>query len=818
MNFSLQNILDITGGKMQAVFDTDIIVRRVLTDSRQIILPSQSIFIALHGEQYDGHDYLGDAAAAGVKYALISDETKAETVPDFSCILVEDTILALQQIAAAHRAKFTYPVIGITGSNGKTVVKEWLFQLLREDYRIVRSPKSYNSQIGVPLSVLEMTEEDNLAIFEAGISQPGEMEKLAAVIQPTIGILTNIGAAHDEGFEDWEEKLQEKMRLFTEAKTIICSCHNAEFYGRNPAKCLTWGKARYSDLHIYMQRKKGNELRLLGKFNDEKTEITLTDSNEAMIENAMTCWLTLLHLGIDRKIITQRLQKPEPLPMRLELKKGGGGSLLVNDAYNSDFTSLRIALRFLEQQSKDLPRTVILSDILQSGVPGKTLYRELAILLKKYDIGKLIGIGEEIRIAANYLPEKTVGKFYPNTADFLTEMRPADFAGQAILLKGARPFTFEKIARRLEQKSHNTVLEVNLNALLHNLRVYRSYLQPETKLLVMVKASAYGSGSIETAKLLEYQRVDYFGVAYADEGVELRKGGIKIPILVLNPEPATFPQLLDYNLEPEIYKLSQLRELDSFLQNTEQQTGIHLKLETGMNRLGFSEAELPAALEILQNSDRIQVLSAFSHLVGSENPEHDAFSVAQAAQFHKSYNLLTAALGYRPFRHILNSSGISRFPAYHFNMVRLGIGIYGTDGNAAIAKQLRVVNTLKAVISQTKNLHPGDTVGYGRAGKVSTPTRTATIGIGYADGLLRAAGKGNFSVGLHGKRAPIIGNVCMDMCMIDVTHIPQAQAGDEVIIFGADPTAAELAAALGTIVYEVFTNVSERVTRVYVEE
>ncbi len=819
MNYTLLHIAKISNGQLVQESEKLLSVKHILTDSRQIISPQTGIFIALKGEQHNGHAYLEAAYQSGVRCFLVSEKDALKKLPQATIIFVENTLTALQKLAAAQRKKFNYPVIGITGSNGKTIVKEWLFQLLRESFHIVRSPKSYNSQVGVPLSVLAMEERHDLAIFEAGISQLGEMEKLEKIIHPTIGILTNIGAAHDEGFVSKKEKIREKIKLFANTEKIICEWKYAQYFkAKKERKILTWGREKEANLQILRITKRGKESRISANWQGQKIKISLPFQDAASLENVMHCWLSLLTLNIDNQVIADRTKQLEQVAMRLELKQGSNGSLIINDSYNSDLTSLKIALRFLEQQSKNLKRTVVLSDILQSGKKNEELYPAVADLLVKFKIDYLLGIGNDVIDLKTHLPEKMVCEFHKSTKDFLSNFNQDEFKKSVILLKGARRFTFEKIAARLEQKTHNAVLEVNLNALLHNLKVYRSYLQPQTKLLVMVKASAYGSGSMETAKLLEYQQVDYFGVAYADEGAELRKGGIKTPILVLNPEFSTFSQLLTYNLEPEIYSIKQLKDLLHFLQVQDKKMGIHLKLETGMNRLGFDEDNLVELGDLLNQSKEIKVLSIFSHLASSDMPDHDKFTKNQVERFDKNYENICNSLGYSPFQHILNSSGINRFPQYHKDMVRLGIGIYGVDSSAEISSQLRVVNTLKAVISQIKTLEKGATVGYGRHGKIDTPTRSATIGIGYADGLLRAAGKGNFSFLLHGKRAPIVGNVCMDMCMIDVTHIPEAQEGDSVIVFGEEPRVEELATVLETITYEVFTNVSQRVKRVYVEE
>jgi len=549
-------------------------------------------------------------------------------------------------------------------------------------------------------------------------------------------------------------------------------------------------------------------------------KILFTDA--ASIENAVHCWALMLHLGYNHETIARRVARLEPVAMRLELKEGSNGCTVINDSYNSDFTSLNIALDFLEQQSKKKRHTLILSDILQSGQSREVLYQRVARLLLEKKMDRVIGIGEGVKILEKMLPDNFEKAFFPDTATFLAALSALNFHEEAILLKGARRFGFERIANRLASKTHNTTLEVNLGALLHNLRQYQSRVQSGTRLMVMVKARAYGSGSAEVAKLLEFQNVDYLGVAYADEGVELRKAGIQLPVIVMNPEKATFDALLRYRLEPEIYSLGLL---DEFLRFVRQHSGnhapaFHLKLDTGMHRLGFEESDLEKVLKLLSTFNRppLTVKSVFTHLAASEAPVHDEFTRQQVALFNKMYEKLAEGLGYRPMRHVLNSGGIVRFPEYQMDMVRLGLGLYGIDSSGILQNRLQVVNTLKATVSQIKTIGPGDTVGYGRMGQSDKPMRIATLSIGYADGLLRTAGNGRFSVSIRGKMALLTGNICMDMAMADVTHIPEAQEGDVAVVFGQSPTVEELAACLGTIPYEVFTSISGRVKRVYVQE
>ncbi len=858
MRYPVQQIAEITSGSFIAPpIETDI--EHLLLDSRQVIFPASSLYIALQGRRHDGHEFLTELYDHGVRNFLVSKKpAKAEFFQQANFILVENTLTALQALAAWHRRQFSLPVIGITGSNGKTIVKEWLFQLLYEDYHIVRSPKSYNSQTGVPLSVLQITPEHTLGIFEAGISQPGEMEKLERIVLPNIGIFTNIGEAHQEGFPDTETKIREKLILFKNCETLIYCVDNElvtkeirAAFGKTGIQTFTWSAAgRPADLQIVAKQQTVTSTRLeavphQSAIRNPQSAIVIPFTDAASIENASHCLVLLLHFGVPDEVIDKRMARLEPVAMRLELKEGMNGCTIINDSYNSDLTSLGIALNFLEQQGKKLRRTLLLSDILQSGQTIGHLYSTVAKLLIEKRIDRLIGIGMQVEQVKKGLPVAFDACFYPNTQAFLDDFQNLKFRDEAILLKGARQFEFERIANQLATKFHKTVLEVNLGALLNNLRVYQSQLGPGTKMMVMVKAGAYGSGSVEVAKLLEFQNVDYLGVAYADEGVALRKAGIQLPIMVMNPEEATFDALVRYRLEPEIYSLGLLRNFYDFLKthfaqqkNEPELAGealhpqsapkgqeipqpIHLKLDTGMHRLGFEEHDLDELLNMLKMGGQqpvFTVKTVFSHLAASEAPAHDDFTREQFDRFQKMVDQLTAGLGYAPMRHILNSGGIVRFPERQMDMVRLGIGLYGVDSSGLLQDQLQTVNTLKATISQIKNVAAGETVGYGRLGKALRPMRIATLSLGYADGLLRRAGNGQFSVLINGQRAPLVGNVCMDMTMADVTDIPSAAEGDTATIFGKDLPVQELAVSLGTIPYEIFTTISERVKRVYVQE
>lgn len=790
MQYSIQQIAEIVGGEILNSQASDALIEHILLDSRQVAFPLTSLFVALPGRHRDGHEFIEDLREAGVRNFLVSKPPAPNSeLRTQNFLLVPDTLVALQALAAHHRQQFDIHVIGITGSNGKTVVKEWLFQLLREDYHIVRSPKSYNSQIGVPLSVLQMAPQHELAIFEAGISQKGEMGKLATIIRPTIGVFTNLGEAHSEGFSSMEEKRMEKWKLFDGVETVL----SPESFDSNP------------QMTIHSRKSK------------------------AWLENAKTCASVLRHLGYSDEVIFERLSRLEPVAMRLELKEAINGCTLVNDSYNSDLTSLRIALEFLRQQAQNPKRTVVLSDILQSGKSPKELYAQVADLLMEKKVDRLIGIGSEVSVLDELLPSEIEKIFFENTDSFFLAYPNLVFQNETILLKGARDFGFEKIAERLSAKVHQTVLEVNLTALLNNLRVYQSYLRPGTKLMAMVKADAYGSGSVQVSKLLEFQQVAYLAVAYADEGVELREAGIQLPIMVLNPEEATFDSLLRFRLEPEIYSLDLLIRFLDFLRlnppkKDKSKVAIHLNLDTGMHRLGFDEDDLDLLINLIANHEsQIFIKSIFTHLAASEASDHDEFSKKQIEQFETMFERLENALGYSPKRHVLNSSGILRFPEKQMDMVRLGIGLYGIDSSEVVQRKLRPVNTLRATVSQVKKIAKGETVGYGRRGKAEHEMSIATITIGYADGLLRRLGNGNYHVLIRGQKAPLFGAVCMDMSMVDVSYIPGVQAGDEVIVFGESQDGQqlpveEMAKSLDTIPYEVFTSVSERVKRIYVQE
>lgn len=803
-------------------------IQHLLTDSRKLTAADTSLFFAIKGDRRDGHDFLAELYENGVRHFVISRKEAILPGVKANYVIVPDPLSALQKLTATHRRKFSIPVIGITGSNGKTIVKEWLFQLLREDYNIVRSPKSYNSQIGVPLSVWQIDQENNLCIFEAGISRKGEMSRLQEIIHPTIGIFTNIGSAHDENFVSHEEKIAEKLQLFRHtSKLIYCrdylNIHDAVVNGGildEKVSVFTWSKKSKADLQIGRIHRQEHETEVQGIYRNQFISIRIPFTDDASIENAIHCWSLMLFLDLAHEAITQRMELLSPVAMRLEMKEGINNCSVINDSYNSDIGSLTIALDFMNQQKQHKNRAVILSDILQSGKDENALYREVAALLHQKGVTRLIGIGPALtRQQAHFTCEKA---FYPDTDDFLRELNYGAFSNETILIKGARSFGFERISRALQQKAHETVLEINLNAVVHNLNLFKSRLRPETKMMVMVKAFSYGSGSFEIANTLQFHRADYLAVAYADEGVELRKSGITLPIMVMNPEEQSFDAMISYKLEPEVYSFRILNHFSEALRRrgNEHLTNrfpIHLELETGMNRLGFAEEDLNELIIRLKNNRHVRIASVFSHLVASDEPEHDVFTRAQIERFNTMSTAIVSHFNYPILRHVLNSSGILRFPEAQFEMVRLGIGLHGVAATPNEQRQMQMVATLKTTISQIKLIKPGETVGYSRRGVAAREMTIATVGIGYADGLSRRLGNGVGKMMVMGHLAPIVGSVCMDMTMIDITGIP-AREGTEVIVFGTEPTIIDLAQQTGTIPYEILTGISERVKRVYFHE
>lgn len=827
MNYSISTIKSIVGGDLHGSGDDQTVIKNLLIDSRKLTTPETSLFFAIRGERHDGHSYLKDLFEKGVRSFVVSRlPSDIDSYQGALFVLVPDTLAALQGLCSYHRKQFHFPVIGITGSNGKTIVKEWLFQLMREEKNIVRSPKSYNSQVGVPLSVWQMGKEHDLGIFEAGISKPDEMETLQNIIQPTIGLITNIGQAHDENFQNQHQKVIEKLKLFSRVEYLIyckdyLSVHNEISENKlfKELKTFTWSKRLRADLLIGRITKTAADTEIQGVYKNDFIKISIPFTDEASIENAIHCWATMLHLGYANELISERMKLLSPVAMRLELKEGINNCSIINDSYNSDLGSLSIALDFLNQQKQHPKKTLILSDILQSGRSEEALYKDVAELIHKKGISRLIGIGDAIsRQAHLFQVEKS---FFSSTGDFLQHFNNSFFRDETILLKGARAFGFEAISKVIQQKAHETVLEINLNAIVHNLNYFRSKIKAETKIMAMVKAFSYGSGSFEIANVLQFHRVDYLAVAYADEGVELRKAGITMPIMVMNPEEQSYDAMIQYKLEPEIYSFRVLSLFEETLKRTGnvdmQPIPVHIKLDTGMHRLGFEENDINELIVRIKNNKYLSIRSIFSHLAASDEPEHDDFTWFQIKKFNAMSEQIKGHFADPILKHILNSAGISRFPDAQFDMVRLGIGLYGIAANSTEQLQLQNVSTLKTSISQIKNIPANETIGYSRKGVATRDMQIATVPIGYADGLSRKLSNGKGKMMVKGQPAPIVGNVCMDMCMIDITNI-KANENDEVVVFGDILPIADVAKDVGTIPYEVLTNVSRRVKRVYYQE
>ncbi len=814
--FNIEEIASITHGKIISL-NQGSTINYFFTDSRKTILRPDAAFIAFRGERHNGHEFIPELCQKGIKNFIVEEVTKnwGSWEDKVNIIKVDDSMEALQNIAKLHRQRFQIPIVAITGSNGKTIVKEWLSQILSTRYFTVKSPKSYNSQLGVPLSLLQISNEHQIAIIEAGISKKGEMARLQAMIEPDIGIFTNIGPSHDEGFQNREQKITEKWSLFAKSRLVIFRKDQKiidQLCPRKSSQKLTWGYDPESIIRIDEVQQTVNSSVIDLFYNNRQYQFVVPFIDEASIENAMHCICAALYFQISQEDIQHQLSVIRKIEMRLELKQGVNGCYIIDDTYNNDLAGLNIAFDFMNQQQGYQRKTLILSDILQSGLPDEQLYKAVNQLIVEKKINRLIGIGHAISQQSHVF--QTDSTFYKNTSEFLEHNPTQLFSDELILIKGARIFEFERIVRQLVHKIHGTVLEINLDALIHNLNFYRSKLNPNVKLMVMVKAFAYGSGSYEVASLLQFHRVDYLAVAYPDEGMRLRQQGITLPIMVMNASPESFDKIMDFKLEPEIYSLEQLTAFRHFLAVFQGSASIHIKLDTGMHRLGFEKEHLEQLCHFLLDEKHISVASIYTHLAGADESQHNAFSHQQVDLFEKMSGKIMDFLGIRPLRHVLNSAGIIRFPNYQFDMVRLGIGLYGHESNAILQKELKPISTLKTVISQIKHLSAGETVGYGRKGNIAKESSIATIAIGYADGFPRNLGNGKARVMVNGQFAPVIGNVCMDMTMINITGI-EAREGDEVIIFGENPAIQELAERAGTIPYEILTNVNDRVKRVF---
>ena len=821
MHYTIDNITALIGARRFG--QAEATIEWLLTDSRSLAFPETTLFFALRTKLGDGHHYISDLYRRGVRNFVVGTvpEDHASTYPDANFLLVVSPLKALQRLAERHREEFDLPIIGVTGSNGKTVVKEWLYQLLSPSMHVTRSPRSYNSQVGVPLSVWLLSEHSQVGIFEAGISQPGEMQALKAIIQPTIGVMTNIGPAHQENFATIQEKCMEKISLFKDCDAVVYSaddpviseCMAASFF---TGDTIAWS-TRNADATLFVRKieKQQRTTLITYRYLGAEHTITIPFTDDASIQNCIHCLAVCLYLHLPAEEISRRMELLEPVAMRLEVIQGVRGCTLINDTYNSDVASLDIALDFMnrrpEQEGK--PKTLILSDILQTGLQPDELYSQVADMIARRGIDRLIGVGPEISAAHSAFKDckKT---FFPSS-DALLESGLLDTLNhEMVLIKGSRKFGFEQITAALSLRVHETTLDVNLEAIAENLNFYRSFMKPETKITCMVKASAYGAGSVEIAKTLQDRGVDYLAVAVADEGAELRRAGITTGIIVMNPEMTAFNTLFQYDLEPEVYSF---KLLDALVRAAEKQGiqafPVHIKLDTGMHRLGFNPlTDVPQIIDRLKHQTAIVPRSVFSHFVGSDSPDFDEFSAHQFKLFDEASRQLQQAFPHKILRHICNSAGIERFPERHLDMVRLGLGLYGID--PIDNRRLHNVTSLRTTILQIRNVPKGDSIGYSRRSFVDRDSRIAAIPIGYADGLNRHLGNRGCYCLVNGQKAPYVGNICMDVCMIDVTDIP-CQEGDTVEIFGDNLPVTVLSDVLDTIPYEVLTSVSNRVKRVY---
>jgi len=792
-------------------------------DSRTIRDGMTTLFFAMSGTIQDGHQFLSQAYEKGVRNFVISKAVNFTFFPEANFFLVNSAIRSLQRLAAWHRAQFVFPVIGITGSNGKTTVKEWIYHLLKTSVPVVRSPRSYNSQIGVPLSVWEMDTLHQLAIIETGISELGEMHRLAQIISADFGIFTNIGTAHDDGFSSTDEKIKEKLFLFENARHLLIRNDKYGLMAHIPPnhsyQLHTWSIEGNSN-YVVSRVKRQNEFTHFSlRYNEFDLSLAIPFTTEADLENAVFAIITALHFGADPAELKLRCLSLPKVAMRLEILKGTNHTTLINDVYNADLLSLDIALDHLSRQSQHSDKMIILSDLEGHRTDPSELYLSLIEKCNSLGIKEYYGIGPvQSGLSATLQNASIETHFFIDKTAFISYLTQHPIKDKVILIKGARSFAMEEIVGLLAEKQHDTVLEIDLQALSHNLRYYRSLLNADTRVMAMVKASSYGAGSFEIAQVLAELKTDYLGVAYADEGVDLRRNGIKLPVMVMNVRPNHFEQLIENSLEPEIYSLELLEKFLLFVsQKGVENYPIHLKLDTGMHRLGIEEGDMPAALNLLSDQRLIVVRSIFTHLCASEDDSKDSFVHQQNVVFERIYAAIVRNLAYRPWRHILNSGGVANFPAYQYEMVRLGLGLYGV-GDTEERFRLLPVHSLRSFIAQKKRVKDGDRVGYTVLSNISEPLMIATINIGYADGLPRAAGNGKASVWVKNKMVPILGNICMDMCMIDVTGVQDIEPGDEVVIFGERMPVEELAKKCGTIPYEILSRISARVKRIYVKE
>lgn len=819
--YSINTITSAVKGTFLQLANSNATIEQISIDSRRVIQPSATLFFALQTERRDGQTFIKQCYDKGVRNFIVHRQLDFAAFKEANFILVDDTLKALHLLAAFHRRQFSIPVIGITGSNGKTIVKEWLYQLLGDAYRIVRSPKSYNSQVGVPLSVWQMNSDHTLALFEAGVSQKAEMQQLEQMIEPTIGVLTYLGDAHQQGFNSNQEKLAEKTLLFQNVNTIIYPPEQIENTKPHlPGKeMITWGHSSTDTLKIVSEERETASTKITLSWKEISFEVVIPFADEASVHNALTCICVCLHLQMNVEHLQQKLLQLQPISLRLEIKKGIQHCTLINDSYSADLSSFEIALNLLQQQHQHANKTIILSDFPVTEKKQEETCSLLAAHMLQHGVQKIITVGPATKkFMSRFLPASVQWISFLSVDELLQHIPLLSLHNEAVLIKGARSFELERLMPVLEQKVHQTVLEINLSAIAHNLKLIREQLQPGVKMMGMVKAFSYGSGSYEIANLLQYHGADYLAVAFTDEGVELRKAGIQLPIMVMNPEAITFDAMIEHNLEPELYSFHSLNAFSAFLTKEGLSNyPVHLKLDTGMHRLGFTNEELEELCSVIQKHQSLTIQSVFSHLAASEDPAEDSFTQQQAKQFEEACAYIKQQTGQTFFRHLGNTSGIFRHPKLEYEMVRLGIGMYGIT-SAQTNLFLEEALTLKTTIAQIKHLQPGDTVGYNRKGTITRPSVIATVRIGYADGYPRSLSNGVGLMLVNGKTVPVIGTVCMDMTMLDITGVDNVNEGDEVLVFGKLLSIHKLAKQAGTIPYEIMTGIGQRVKRVYYEE
>lgn len=817
MKYQIDKIKEITEGQFLIENGLSTVITNVVYDTRKISYAKASIFVALKGENNDGHNYIADAIKKGITNFIVDQDLEIGSSYEVNIIKVKSSLVALQTIARHHRNQFSYPVIGITGSNGKTMIKEWLSQALNSKYNIVKSPQSYNSQLGVCISLLEMEDSHEVAIIEAGISTVNEMEKLEKMIQPTVGILSNIGDAHSSGFKNNKEKLEEKLKLFKGCKALIYSnieeAIDTTIRKTDIKKILCWGLDNSSAIVVKEIKKGQNQTSINLSHKGQLLNLVIPFNQDDLIENCMHIISYLILDGWNEKEIQERIIEFQDIPNRLELKEGKYESLLINDSYSADIASFQLALEYQEQHAGEREKILILTPLEDQSDQGQS-YHKLYDLISQKNITQIIGIGIKSKFSQHF--ENLDFIFYADSNACILNHNFSKYANACILIKGASKFNLEIISDHLSKQVHQTILETNYNAVAHNLNVYKSFLKNETKVMAIIKAEAYGSGSIEMAHFFARKNIDYLGVALIDEAIKIRHSGIETPIMIFNIQENNLDLLWEYNLEPEIYSIQLFDAIIHRANVINKPLCIHIKIDTGMHRLGFEKSQIETIISKVSNNKNIIIQSIFSHLASSENHDHDTYSENQFKLFEELSNKLSEGLGYKPMRHMLNTGGVIRFPKYQYDMVRIGIGLYGIDETKSIHNKLEKAHTLKAKILQIKKLKAGDATGYNRSGIVDRDKTIAVISIGYADGFMRMSGNGHFAVLVNGIKCPTIGNVCMDVSMIDISHMNDVKEGDNAIIFSKELPIQELAESCQTISYEIISRIAPRVKRTYI--